>query len=108
MGWASIVLAIIELLSPLLQEWLKGCTEERLANAAAELPPADTYGSEGEAAAAVFDRAIADLPRWAKWRRNALARAKEVAVQGAVIRREPLTESEVAEGLALTAFARAE
>jgi hypothetical protein len=108
MGWTVIIAALIRVLGPVLADWLEGCTKERLENAAAKLPAADTFASEGEAAAAVFDRAIADLPRWAKWRRNALARAKEVAVQGAVIRREPLTESEVAEGLALTAFARAE
>jgi hypothetical protein len=108
MGWAAIIAALIRVLGPVLADWLEGCTKERLENAAAKLPAADTFASEGEAAAAVFDRAIKDLPRWAKWRRKALARAKEVAVQGSAIRREPLTADEVAEGLALTAPARAE
>jgi hypothetical protein len=47
----------------------------------------------------VFDRAIKDLPRWAKWRRKALQRAKEVAVQGKKLRRAKLTAAEIAEGL---------
>jgi len=99
MGWFSIVAAILELLGPLLQSWLKDCTEERLANAAAELPPADTYGSEGEAAAALFDKAIADLPRLAFVRRAALRKAKAVAVQGKKLRPAKLTAAEIAEGL---------
>ena len=99
MGWASLIAVLLELFGPLLADWLKGCTEERLANAAAALPPADTYGSEGEAAAALFDRAIADLPRLAFVRRAALRKAKQVAVQGKKIRRAKLTAAEVAEGL---------
>jgi len=99
MVWTSLIAVLLELFGPLLADWLKGCTEERLANAAAELPPADTYGSEGEAATALFDRAIADLPRLAFVRRAALRRAKAVAVQGKKIRRAKLTAAEIAEGL---------
>jgi len=99
MVWTSLIAVLLELFGPLLADWLKGCTEERLANAAAELPPADTYGSEGEAAAALFDRAISDLPRLAFVRRAALRKAKAVAVQGKKIRRTKLTAAEIAEGL---------
>jgi hypothetical protein len=99
MGWAAIIAALIRVLGPVLAGWVEDCTKERLEKAAAKLPAADTYASEGEAAAAVFDRAIKDLPRWAKWRRKALQRAKEVAVQGKKLRRAKLTAAEIAEGL---------
>jgi hypothetical protein len=98
MGWAAIVAALIELFGPLLQDWLKDCTAERLSDAARELPEPDTFGSEGEAASALFDRAISDLPRLAFVRRAALRRAKAAAVVGKKIRRTPLTAAELAEG----------
>lgn len=101
-------MAILELLGPLLQDWLKKCTEERLNQAAAELPDADTFANEGEAAAALFDRAIADLPRLAFVRRAALRRAKAVSIEGKKIRTRPLTASEIAEGRDLVGGVRGE
>lgn len=108
MGWAAIITALIELFGPLLANWLKECTEERLSNAAAELPDADSYASEGEAAAALFDRAISDLPRLAHVRRAALRRAKAIAVEGKKIRTRPLTAAEMVEGRDLVGGVRGE
>lgn len=108
MGWAAIITALIELLGPLLADWLKKCTEERFAQAAAELPDADTFANEGEAAAALFDRTIADLPRLAFVRRAALRRAKAVSIEGKKIRTRPLSAAEIAEGRDLVGGVRGE
>ncbi|HVL15721.1 MAG TPA: hypothetical protein VM529_24325 [Gemmata sp.] len=94
MGWASLIAALIQLLGPVLQEWLKDCTEEKLKEAAAQLPKASTFGSEGAAAAALFDKAIANQKPWALLRRRALKKAKAAAVEGDKVRRTPLSESE--------------
>jgi hypothetical protein len=98
MQWVMIITAILELLGPLIQDWLKKCTEEKLSEAAGHLPEPSTFASEGAAAAALFDEAIASLPRLAFIRRAALRRAKLAAIEGSTVRVRPLTESELEEG----------
>ncbi len=97
MGWAAIIAAIMEIFGPLLSDWLKECTEDRLSNATADLPPVGEFVSEGAAAYAMFDAAIADLPRFAFIRRRALERMRDRTVEGAAIRRTPLTADELRE-----------
>ena len=108
MGWATIIATILELLGPILQDLLKSCMEDQLNDAAGELPAAETYGSDGLAAEALFNQAIANLPFWARFRKRALRRAKAVAVQGNALRTTPLTEAEIREGYSLVGSVRAE
>lgn len=76
MGWSAIIIMLIELFGPLLIEWLKKWLEDRLNKAAASLPAAESYGSPELARAALFDEAIAALPRLAFARRALLRRMK--------------------------------
>jgi hypothetical protein len=106
--WAPIILAVLELLGPVLQDLLKDCMEEDLQDAAAELPDPETYGSQGEAAAALFDQAIEQTPRWRIRKRKAYRKAKAAAVVGGTLRSWPLAEDEVREGCYLAGGAKAE
>jgi hypothetical protein len=108
MAWVTIIATVLELLGPVLQDLLKNCMEDQLNDAAADLPAAETYGSDGLAAEALFEKAIANLPFWARFRKRALRRAKAVAVQGNTLRAYPLSESEIREGFALVGSVRAE
>ena len=81
MGWAAIIAALLEFLGPLVQEWIKKCTEERLEEAALDLTPVDSFGGAEAATAALLDAAIADLPRRAFVRRQALRRLKAATAQ---------------------------
>jgi hypothetical protein len=96
-GWLAIISALLTIFGPLIADWLKGCLEERLNEAAASLPPAETYASEGDASDALFDEAIRGLPRFAFARRAALRRAKAAAREGDGIRTAPLTAAELDE-----------
>jgi len=97
MNWAAIIAALMEVFGPILQDWLKDCTAERLNRAAAELPPAETFGSDAAATVAMFDEAIASLPRLAFVRRTGLRRMKAAAIVDGKVRRAPLTAHEIAE-----------
>jgi hypothetical protein len=108
MAWAGIIAALIELFGPLLTDWLKSCTEERLEDAAADLPATTSYANEGEAVGALFDAAIADLPRLAFVRRAALRRMKAASIDGKKMRRAPLTAEEVREARDLVGGVRNE
>lgn len=76
MGWSAIILALIQVLGPILIEWLKKWLEDRLQQAAARLPAVESFGSPELARAALFDEAIASLPRFAFARRALLRRMK--------------------------------
>lgn len=108
MGWASIIAALLEVFGPILQDWLKECTKERLEDAAADLPDVGSYASEGAAVVAMFDTAIADLPRLAFVRRSALRRMKAASVRDGKMRRAPLTAEEIREGRDLVGGVRNE
>src|SRR5688572_7416325 len=108
MGWITIVASILELLGPIIQDLLKNCMEDQLNDAAADLPAVETYDSEGQAAEALFNQAIANLPFWARFRKRAMRRAKAVAVEGDKVRRAALTEAEIREGFGLVGGVRAE
>lgn len=76
MGWSAIILALLEIFGPLIVAWLKAWLEDRLNRAAANLPAPESFGSPELARAALFDEAIADLPRFAFVRRALLRRMK--------------------------------
>jgi hypothetical protein len=97
MGWASIVALILELVGPLLEKWMAECTADRLESASAELPPATSFASQGDAATALFDKAIDDLPRFAFVRRRALERMRDKSVEGDKLRTAPFTAEELRE-----------
>ncbi len=102
MSWVALILGILELLAPLLED----CGKERLDRAAKRLPDADTFSSEGEAAAALFDEAIAMT--WRPLVRVGLRRAKAAAIEGKKLRKRPLSAEEMAEGKELAACIRAD
>lgn len=109
MGWSVLIAELLKLFGPLLTDWLKSCTEERLERAAANLPAAESFGSEGKAVEALYDEAIDDLPRFAFIRRAALRRMKSAAVTPeGTVRRTPLTASEMREGRDLVGGVRNE
>lgn len=108
MGWASIVAALLAIFGPLISDWLKECTEEKLSDAADNLPEPSTFGSEGEATAALFDEAIARLPRLAFVRRAALRRMKAASIVDGKLRTAPLTAEEIAEARDLVGGVRQE
>lgn len=97
-GWAALIQMILTLVGPLLSGLLENCTKKTLKAATKDLPAADTFGSEGEAAAAMIDAAIAKLPKLAFVRRKALLALKRKAIQGTAIRTKPLTAAELKEG----------
>lgn len=83
MSWAAIIAAILQVLGPILVEWLRKWLDTRLARAAEKL--GDTvYASEHEARDAMFDQAIADLPHHAHRRRRLLKRMKDAAAAAGV------------------------
>jgi hypothetical protein len=95
---SALIALAMQLFSALLPALIESCTEKQLKKAAKELPPANTFASEGEALAAVFDKAIANLPKFAHRRRKGLTRMKQKAIQGDKIRTKPLTAAELKEG----------
>ena len=95
---SAIIALLMQLAIAVLPALLENCTKKQLRAAAKDLPPAGTFASEGEAAAALIDRAIERLPRRQKKRREALLALKKKAVVGDKIRTKPLTAAEVAEG----------
>lgn len=76
MGWAAIITALLQIFGPILGEWLKKWLDSLLNKAAARLPDAETFGSPDAARAALFDEAIASLPRFAFARRSLLRRMR--------------------------------
>lgn len=99
MTWASIIAALLQTFGPLLTEWLKRWLEDRLKGASAALAKPATYGPE-PALAALFDAAIAAVPRGAFARRALLRRLRAVAVARAeaIVRNDApvaLTQTEI-------------
>ena len=84
MGWASLLIALLDWLGPILVKLVQDWLRRRLEMAAEALPAMETYGTEAEARDALFDRAIADLPPWANQRRKFLRRAKVAAAVAGV------------------------
>jgi hypothetical protein len=99
---------IMQILGPLLEKWIASCTEEKLTEAAGRLPGREVFASDGEAANALFDEAIASLPRLAFIRRSALRRAKAVMVVNGQLRTSALTVTELEEGRDLVSAVRGE
>lgn len=89
MGWAALITMLIQVFGPILIEWLKKWLESRLSAAAEKLPAFATYGSEHEARDAMFNQAIADLPRLAFARRAMLRRMKAAAATAGVTSTDP-------------------
>jgi hypothetical protein len=106
--WAPIILAVLELLGPVLQDLLKKCMEEDMRDAAADLPDPSTFDSEGEAAETLFHEMIDRVPRWRRRKRKAYRRAMEAVVVGGELRASPLSDAEVREGCYLAGGATAE
>lgn len=84
MGWASIIAVLLEFLSPLIQDWLAKCAENRAQAAAERLPAFESFASEDAARDALFDEMISDLPALAFARRGLLRRAKRAAAKAGV------------------------
>ena len=104
MGWAAIIAALIQLLGPIIADWLKKCMESRLRRTANGPAPAESFANEGEAASALIDGVIASLPWYAYMRRSALRALKRVAITAdGKVRTEPLTATEIAEARDLAA-----
>ncbi len=80
MEWVAIIAALMQVFGPILAEWLKKCMEERMEEAAKNLPVASSFASEADAADALFDEMIAGLPRFAFIRRAAFRRMKQAAI----------------------------
>lgn len=97
MGWAALITAIMELFGPLLSTWLADCTKDRLEDAAADMHEPVSFGGEGAAVGALFDKAIDNLPRFAFVRRRALERMKDKAVENGKLRTAPFTGEELRE-----------
>lgn len=83
MGWAAIITALLQIFGPILAEWLKKWLDSWLQATAAKLPDAGTYATDGEAQMALFDAAIAGLPRFAFGRRALLRRMRATASDAA-------------------------
>lgn len=90
----AIATLLISIFGPALAKWMETCLAERLKKAAKEVGPVSNFGSEGEAALAIIDQAIEDLPRWAKKRREAFEEMKKAAVVDGELRTKPLTAAE--------------
>lgn len=78
MGWTAIIAVLLEFLGPYFAKWLADCGKAKAEEAAAELPPVESFPSEDAARDALFDRVRGDLPRFALGRRAALRFAKRV------------------------------
>lgn len=77
MTWAAIIAALIDVLGPLLIEWLKQWLSAKLNAAAAGID----LGRQADAAVGeLFDEAIRQTPRFALPRRLLLRRLRAVAV----------------------------
>lgn len=76
MGWAAIISALLSVFGPMLIKWLQEWLASRFAEVAAALPDVATFGTPAEARNALFDGAIASLPRFAFARRALLRRMK--------------------------------
>lgn len=68
---AAIILAIVQLFGPIVAKWIQDWLESRLKRAAEQLPPATAFASDGAAASALFDKAIAN-----EWWFNVRARRR--------------------------------
>lgn len=79
MGWEMLILALIQVLGPILVEWLKDWLERRLQQAAARIPELADYPTEDEARDALFDTAIAMT--WNPLRRYLLRRLRHHAAR---------------------------
>jgi hypothetical protein len=99
MSWAAIIASLLEVLGPLLVEWVKQWLHAKLADAARESDPAANLPAEVQVGA-VFDEAIAQTPRYARIRRALLRRLKAIAVQkaaGVMSSTVTLSQSEIDE-----------
>lgn len=73
MSWAAVIAAILEIIGPVIAEWLKRWLEDRLNRAATRLPPPGNLpGGEGEARRTLLSAALDGLPRTAFARRTFL------------------------------------
>jgi hypothetical protein len=93
--------AIVAIFEAVLGALMENCAKTRLERAAKRLPPAEKYGSEGEAASALIDEAISMT--WRPMVRLGLRRMKSAVIEGKKLRKRPLTADELAEGKELLA-----
>lgn len=95
MGWELLLAQLLSVLIPMLVAWIQKWIEGRLKKASERLPAVHTYASEADAAVAVFDAAIEDLPRWAFLKRALLRRAKAACVKNGKVMTEASAEDAV-------------
>ncbi len=91
---ATLIAKVIEAIAPAIEE----CLNDRLERASHQLPPPDTFGSEGAAATALLDKAIEMTRPRNVFVRIGLRHIKSNVVEGDKIRSTPLTKDEIAEG----------
>lgn len=111
MGWGALIAVLVEVLSPLVADWLKECAEDRAKRAAARLPAYESFASEEERLVALFDEIDAGLPTFAPVRHRFVRRAKEAALRAGVTSAgaaRPLDAGDAAELAALGAAAGGE
>lgn len=100
MGWSALIMMLIQVLGPILIEWLRKWLDNRMQLAAEQLPAFESYPTEHDAREALFAKAVADLPRRAFARRALLRRLQSTAAAcgvtsaGAI---RPPSEAEYAE-----------
>lgn len=72
MGWAAIIGLLIEILGPILKEWILNWINNHLKRVAASLPAPATFATPQLANDALMDAAISAAPRFAFARRGIL------------------------------------
>ena len=101
MSWAAVIAALLQVLGPVIADFLKQLLDKWLSRAAESLPAPEGPGHVGR----LFDAAIERTPRFAFARRNLLRVARRVAESraGAIFAAAggaplaPLTAAEAAE-----------
>lgn len=111
MSWVAIIAAILQVIGPILVEWLRKWLESRLHRAAESLGDMTAFSSEHEARDKMFDAAIKALPKRALARREFLRRCKTLCSHYGVTSAGPeraVPESELADVAVFAASASEE
>ncbi len=79
--WGPIIVAIVNLLGPMLAKWLSEWLDNLLKRAAERLPPPSSYNSPVEAQEALFGKAMGLIPFLAFGRKLLLRRGRAVSLK---------------------------